>query len=138
MTILEQCKEVFQDARRSVFEGIALLHQISEEKSWEGSYSSFGEYCEQELQLHPTAASRYLTSYKHFVIEGKQDFSTLKGIDPERLYLAAKLSMPVDQQLVRASSWGRRELRDELASHDGHDCEHPSTIKICAVCNKRV
>lgn len=139
MTLLTQCREVFQDARKSIFEGIAMLHEIAEGKLWEsGGFSTFGEYVEQELQLHPTQASRYLTSYKHFVIEGKQDFSLLKSTDPEKLYLASKLPMDLEQQLMRATTWSRRDIKDELASKDGHDCKHEVTVQICTHCGKRV
>jgi len=138
MTILEQCKEVFQNARKSVFEGVALLYEISEKRLWEGTYSGFGEYVEAELQLHPTQASRYLKAYEHFVLKGKQDLAQLNQINPERLYTAMALSMPVEQQLTRAAMWSVRQIKDELASNEHGDCQHLETIHLCVKCHKRL
>lgn len=138
MNLLTECRNVFQDARKSIFEGIALLHKISTEKLWDGSYSSFGEYVEQELQLHPTQASRYLKAYEHYVLQGKVSLARLNSTNPERLYWASNLKGNVDEQLTRAESWTVREIRDELSSSEKGDCQHDHLIQICAKCNKRI
>lgn len=139
MSPLIKCKEIFSDARKSVFEGIALLWEISEGKLWEqGGYSGLGEYVEQELQLHPTQCSRYLKAYEHYVLQGKVDLARLNQVNPERLYAAIALPMPAEEQLTRAQSWTVREIKDEVASKDGVDCPHTATVHICSRCGQRV
>lgn len=137
--VLAECHDAFLDARKSVFEGIALLWEISEKKLWEqGGYSGLGEYVEQELQLHPTQCSRYLKAYEHYVLKGKVDLARLNSVNPERLYTAMALSLVPEEQFLRAKTWTVREIKDELASKEGHDCLHEETVTICAACHKRV
>lgn len=140
MNLLTKCKEIFNDARQSIFNGIVLLHTISTEKLWEGSYSSFGEFCEQELQLHPTQASRYLKAYEHYVIQGKVEFSQLKSVNPERLYLAASLNGSPEEQLVRAQNWTVEEIRLELREQKVGKHEHDwyeLHLRQCKTCSLR-
>lgn len=140
-TILHDCSEAFKAARRSVYEGAALLYQIQQENAWEGHFSGFSEYVEQECQLSKGYASKLLQAWEFYVIEGGVSPRNLVGVDAEKLYLATKLpSGSVQQRFVKACEWSRSDFRDELASSEGVDCGHPDEkrVIICGQCSRRV
>lgn len=118
-----------------------LLWRIQESKAWESRFSSWNEFVESSDGLGKSAswASKQITVHKHYVIDGKVSHAKLENIDNERLYLAIKLPMSPEEQVVRAETWGRSEIKAELASKGGadcsHDCEH---VTICTRCHSRV
>lgn len=137
--ILREAIKCFQSARQKVAEGMKYLYEISEKELWNnGEYNSFAEFCETGCGISKGFASKLLTVYKHYVIEGKVSQRNLSEVDPEKLYLAVSLPGSHDKQLVKAETWTREELRDELASGDDGDCKHENIIKICTRCKKRV
>lgn len=138
-TILDQAAQCFTSARRNIYEGTALLYRIDQEKSWEGQFSSFGEYVEQECQLSQGYASKLLQSWKFYVIDGGLSQAKLNGVDAEKLYLALKLPDGTpEKRLIQAQTLSRQELRAELAEKDGEDCQHEQTVTICSRCHQRV
>lgn len=139
--VLRDAAQCFQNARRSVYEGAALLYRIRKESLYEGQFSSFGEYIETECQLSPGYVSKLLTAWEYYVVEGGVSPRNLEGVDAEKLYLATKLPAgSTEQRFIKAHEWSRRDLRDELSTKDGKECEHPaeSRVTICGVCSKRV
>lgn len=140
-SVLAEAAACFKDARKSVYEGAALLYQIHENNVWEGRYSSFSEYVEQECQISKSYASKLLQAWRFYVIEGGVSKSSLVGIDADKLYLATKLpSGTVEQRMVKAREWNRDDLRAELSTVDGVECVHPDDkrVIICGICGKRV
>lgn len=140
-TILRECSEAFKAARRSVYEGAALLYQIDQTNAWEGHFGSFSEYVEQECQLSKGYASKLLQSWEYYVVNGGVSPRNLVGVDAEKLYLATKLPKGTpEQRFVKAMEWSRADLRDELASDEAGDCQHPDEkrIVLCTVCGKRL
>ncbi len=139
--ILERTAECFTTARESIFEGIAGLYEISEKELWkEGGYGTFGEYAEQVCQLHPSAASRYLKVYRHYIQSGSFSIAQLAPVDPERLYIALGTKGGIEEQYERAANLTRSELRAEAAVKDDgseHDCV-PKQVTFCEVCNRRM
>lgn len=139
-TILKDAANVFKAARVSVYEGARLLYRIQETNAWEGQFSSFAEYVEQECQISKGYASKLLQSYKYYVIDGGVLQQNLKDIDADKLYFAMKLPKgTVEQRLVKAREWNRQDLRDELSTDsNGEECPHEKTVTICATCGRRV
>lgn len=135
MNILETCRNLFREARGLVSDAMPLLHKIFTEKLYEGKYSSFGEYVD-DCGISRSQASRLVSVYQHYAIEGGiKDFG---AVEPDRLYLAAKLPGTPDQQLIKARHLSRDEIRAEVAV-DEHGNEHEcQPITICRVCNKRM
>lgn len=139
--VLTDAAECFQNARRSIYEGAALLYRIREENLYEGQFSSFGEYVEQECQLSKGYASKLLQAWEYYVIEGGVSPRNLQGVDAEKLYLAIKLPTGTpEQRFIKAHEWSRQDFRDELSTKDGLDCAHPEDKRVilCGVCLKRV
>lgn len=140
-TILGDAAKCFKHARQNLYEGAALLYKIKEENLWDGKYSSFGEYVEQECQISAPRASQLTQMWKYYVIDGGVSKNRLVGIDVDKLYLAAKLPKgDMEQRLVKALEWNRDDLRAELHTVDGVECAHPKEkqVIICGCCGKRV
>ena len=141
-TILKDASVAFHNARRSVYDGVRLLYIIHEENLWQAQYSAFGEYVEQECQISAGHASKLISLWKFYVVEGGVHQKQLVGIDADKLYLAAKLPTgTIEQRLVKAQEWNRRDLKDALAEDEnGVDCQHPEDkrVVICGVCQRRV
>ena len=113
--ILERGAMFFTQARKNLLAGAAILHKISEEKLWEGTYSSFSEYLQEACQISDSLASKLIRVYTYFVLEGKVPQRKIEGVDLEKLYLAIHLPVPIAKQLASASTLSRSELKQELA-----------------------
>lgn len=139
-TILKDAASAFKLARGNVYEGARLLYQIQETNAWEGQFSSFAEFVEQECQIGKSQASKLTQMWKFYIIDGGMNKNQLVGIDSDKLYLAAKLPTgTIEQRLVKAREWNRQDLRDALAEDEnGVDCVHTETIQLCKKCGKRV
>lgn len=138
-TLLKEAATCFTEARKNVYDGTALLYEIQQKEAWEGMYSSFSEYVEQECQLTRGYASKLIQAWEFYVVNGGVPKRQLVGIDAEKLYLSTRLpSGSVEQRLVRAVEWNREQLRAELAVTDGKECEHDRYVKVCVSCGKRV
>ncbi len=137
-TILKDAAHCFRDARGSLIEGAKLLHTIYSKQLYLEAYTTFGEYVEQECQLSPSYASKLIKTYEHYVINGSLSHAKLKDIEPEKLYLAINLKGTPTQQLSKALTLSRGELKSERFEKEGHDCQHPVTIKICATCHAKI
>lgn len=137
--ILLKAARCFEGVRQRISEGMGYLYEISEKNLWDnGQYSSFSEFCESGCGISKSFASRLLTVYKHYVIEGGVSQRNLELTDPDKLYLAIGLPGSPDKQLVKAETLTRQEIKDELASDENGDCTHEKTIIICARCHKRI
>jgi len=137
--ILETAAGCFKQAQKNLIQGAAMLYRINSEKLWESNYSSFGEYVETECGISTSMASKLLKAYSFYAIEAKIPQQELESVDYEKLYLTVALKdLTPEEKLVRAKTWSRSEIKDELAQKDGKDCDHPETIRICSTCHKRV
>ena len=136
---LELAVFCFQGARRNIVAGMSYLYQVDKENLWEGKYSSFSEFVEQDCQLSKGYASKLVQAWEHYVITGGVSEYKLQDIDAEKLYLAMRLPVAPEQQVIRAGLWSRSELKQELASTPEGDCQHDCEhITICSRCSKRV
>lgn len=112
----------------------ALIHKIFADKLWEGRYSSFGEFVESGLNKSQSWASKQLAVYKHYHLEGGIAQELLE-LDTEKLYLAAKSEGTPEEQLARAKTLNRLELKQEANEETPH--EH-IPVSICRVCSIRL
>lgn len=135
MTLLGRTKLAFQNARSAIIDAIALLYQVREENAWEGQFGSFNEFLEEGCQMDKGQASRLLTAYEHFAINGRVELAQLRAVNPEKLYLASSLPGTPEEQLAKATTLSRSELNIERADKGGeHECAY---IEICKFCHKR-
>lgn len=131
MNILEVCKQKFLEARGKVADAMPLLWEIMEKNLWEDRYSSFGEYCDA-CEISRSFASRLATVHHHYTIEG--GISRLNDVDPDKLYLAIKLTGSPQEQLAKAASLSRAELKEQTVfekTGEEHTCS-----PICRTCHR--
>lgn len=108
-----------------------LLHQIAAEELWSVKYSSFGEYLD-ECGISRSQASRLVSVYDHYYL--KAGFRNL-DVDPEKLYLAAKLEGTPREQIEKARVLSRAELKEQdVFEKTGkeHTCEF-----YCKTCHRK-
>lgn len=131
-SIIEDCIDAFHEARGSVVKAMPLLYTIWEKDLWSEQYSSLGEFLDV-CGVSRSQASRLITVYARF-----RDVPQLETVDPERLYLAAKLDGTPEEQFAKAANLSRGELREQ-AIFEGTGSEHAcEPIQICKTCGKRM
>jgi len=136
-TVLEKCVTCFTAARQNLIEGAKYLHEISHAKLWQDNYNSFGEFVEQECQISQGFASKLISVYEHYLVAGGVSQRNLENVDAEKLYLASKLPGTPEEQLTKALTLSRGELKQQKQFEDtGAECTHPSLI--CAKCHSKV
>lgn len=137
-SILKDTARLFAQVRKDIFTAAQALYLISSRELWKGEYASFGAYVEQECQISPSFAAKLIAVWGHYIVEGKVGLGQLRHVDSEKLYLAMRLPLKAEEQLLRAQSWTRGELKAELASRGGVECDHESQITICARCHAKI
>lgn len=135
MTLLEQTKKAFADVRSSVVVAMQKLYQVKEESAWESVASSWGEYVESELGISQGFSSKLLSVNKHYLLEANIAPEKIENIDYECLYLAAKTEGTPEEQVEKARTLTRRELKEER--NDAEEAPHEH-IPCCAVCRIRL
>lgn len=139
MNILQACSEKFVGARKSALEGVALLWKIRDTGAFkEGGFSSFGQYAEEECGLNASQASRYLTAFEHFSIQGGFSITQIGEVDVEKLYQARLLKGDPAEQLAKAQSLSLKEIKAQnIYEKTGAECVHEELV-ICRKCSKRL
>ena len=97
------------------------LYKVHQEGSWQGRFSSWGEFVESPYGLNKSQgwASKHLTIHKHYSLKGGLSSEALEGIATESLYLAASTNGTPEQQVEKARTLSRRALK-ESREDDGH------------------
>ena len=134
--LLDEAKELFAGARKSLLQGAKLLYEISTEEHWKARHESFAEFVENECMISQSMASKLVGIYTHYCVEGGISHAKLLGTDVEKLYLAAKLPGEADKQLAQATTLTRSELKQER-DNPNDDCYH-TAISVCSKCWKRL
>ena len=137
MNLLEKTEQLFHSARVSLIEAASCLYKCIETDAWKDKFDTQGEFVES-LGLSQSGASKMLTAYKHFVIEGAVSHAKLASVDLEKLYLATSLTGTPSQQLVKAETLSRSEIRSQRIFEDtGSEHDH-DPITICKICHQRL
>lgn len=129
--LLLDTKDSFRDVREKIVHAMQNLFKVHESKIWESVASSWGEYVESELGISQGFASKLLSVNRHYLIEAGLYPEKLEGIDYEKLYLAAKTEGSVEEQLARAKTLTRAELKQEKNEKDPHT---PNFVELCTEC----
>lgn len=133
MNLLEQTKQAFQNVRGSFVEAMIKLYQVKESGQWQSVASSWSEYVESELQISQSVASKLLAVHRHYLIEGGVSHAKLASVDVEKLYMASRLEGSVDEQLAKAQTLPRRDLRLELNDEEDEPHTHEPICRICQI-----
>jgi len=132
--LLQETRKAFADIRGSVVVAMQKLHEVYESKAWEGVASSWSEFVESDLGISQGFASKLLSVNKHYVLEGGYSHANIANIDVEKLYLAAKSGGTPAEQIEKAKTLNRSELRQEREETKDHEHEY---IEICKHCSMR-
>lgn len=125
-SIIQDCIEAFHKARGSVVEAMPLLYEIWEEELWSSEYNSLSEFLDA-CGVSRSQASRLITVYARF-----KDIPQLETVDPERLYLAAKLDGTPEEQFAKAATLSRAELKEQdVFEKTGKEHEFAPICRIC-------
>lgn len=136
MNLLQRTEELFHSARVATIEAAAALYEVRETKVWETKHESWSEYVDT-LGISKGQASKLLTVFEHFAIEGRLLHAKLAQVEPDRLYWASKLEGTPKEQFEKALVLSRGELREQQFFEENgeeHVCEW---IEVCRLCNKR-
>lgn len=136
--VLQRAQECFSGVRQRIAEGMEYLYIIQADKLWDnGQYSSFGEYVEQGLGISEGMASKLIKTYKHYILNGSLSQRNLEGVDAEKAYLAISLPGTPEEQLIKAETLTRREIKEQLVEETHGPHEHilgPERWGKCTVC----
>lgn len=131
--LLQETKDAFANMRHSVLDAMVKLAQVKEQVAWEQVAPNWGQYVESELGISQSFASKLLTVHTNYFVLGGLSQEKLQGIDYECLYLAAKTEGTVEEQVAKARTLTRRELKEERNDDKPHDHEPVSICKICQI-----
>lgn len=130
--LIQQTKDLLNAVRGSSIKIGENLHnlktQLPEDTNW-------ADFIRDEFDISESFASKLMTVFKAFVLEGGVSQERLEGIDSEKLYLAAKLEGTPDEKIAKASTLTRRELKEERNDEEPH--EH-IPVSICKTCSIRL
>lgn len=132
-SLIEQTRQLLNAIRGSSIHIGRNLYEIRQELA---PGTDWGDTLRDEFDLSESQASKLITVYKLYVLEGGISPAKLEGIDTERLYLAKSLEGSVEDKLAKATTLTRRELREERVD-DGH-VHSGETIEIHRCCGMRV
>jgi len=131
--LIEQTRLLLQAVRGSSIKIGENLYKIKQEMT---VGTNWGDLIRDEFDISESFASKLMSIYKGFVIDGGLSREKLEGIDGEKLYLALKLEGTPEEKIAKAATLTRREIREERVD-DGH-VHSGETIEIHKCCGMRV
>lgn len=134
--LLVLTKKAFETVKSSVIRAMQYLYVVKEEEAWKEVSGSFGEYVQSELGISQGFASKLLSVNQHYLIESGLSPENIQGIDYEALYLAQKTEGTPEEQVEKARTLTRRELKEERV--DGGHVHGEETVEIYKCCGMRV
>ena len=129
--LLLDTRDSFRDVKSSIVRAMRNLYEVHERGSWATVATSWSEYVESDLGISQGFASKLLSVNRHYLVEGGFYPENIEGIDYEKLYLAAKSGGTVEEQIAKARTLTRAELKQTNAEEKPHE---PSFGEYCSVC----
>jgi len=133
--LIIQTRDLIHAVQGSLIQVAVNLHKIKSEGLWEAKAETWSQFTESELGISQSQASKLLAIHEHFILKGGYSPDNLIGIDYECLNMARNLSGTVEEQLSKAKTLTRRELREEKNEEVPHEHE---PIQICRKCSLRL
>jgi len=128
--LIQQTKDLLNAVRGSSIKIGENLHnlktQLPEDTNW-------ADFIRDEFDISEGFASKLMTVFKAFVLEGGVSYERLEGIDSEKLYLAAKLEGTPEEKVAKARTLTRSELKQ--TRNDEEPVPHEfQRVCYCSVC----
>lgn len=126
--VIAETKTLLGAVRGSLIRVAQNLGRIKEtyqdEKSW-------GSFCEEELGISQSFASKLLTVNRVYLVEGGLAPEKIENIDYERLYLARNIEGSAELKAETARTLSRSEIKRNLNDEKPHKGEFGSYCKVC-------
>ena len=115
------------------------LYEIREKNVWRASYEAWDDFLVAS-RLSKSTASKLISVFEAYVVEGGVSQETLEGVPYSLLYEAIPLieNHGVPMTVAKVKLLTRSEIKEEVREEKHGDCQHTETIHICAACHKRV
>ncbi len=127
---VQQTKDLLNAVRGSSITIGMNLYEIKQELPKEMEWRDF---IREQFDISESFASKLMTVYKVFVLEGGISPAKLESVDSEKLYLARDLDGDIEEKLEKAKLLTRRELKEEKTDEDGHEHEWIEVCKKCSI-----
>lgn len=129
-TLIEETRQLWNTGKKVMVQVAYNLAQIQKSDEWK-SYESFPKFCEEELDIRQSTTSKLLSIATYYFKELSPE--QIGTVDYERLYAATMLPGTVEENLAKAKTLTRRELREELNDSEPHTHEPISICKHCSI-----
>lgn len=115
------------------------LWKVSQDKLWEGRFSSWAEFVESAEGLNKSQgwASKHIAIHEFYTLEGGLLPEQLEGAATESLYMARALPGSPEEKVAMARSLSRRELKETKNEHENH-VHSGETYSVHRCCGMRV
>ena len=130
--VIEQTKALWTQGRKVMIQVAYNLQVIKNSEAWK-EYETFPKFCEEVLDIRQSTTSKLLTIAQYFLREYTPD--QIGPTDYESLYAATMLPGTVEENLAKAKTLTRRELREELNDSEPHTHEWIEICKHCSIRN---
>lgn len=129
-TLIEETRNLWNQGKKVMIQIAWNLHQIQKSGEWEG-YDSFPKFCEAELDIRQSQTSKLLAIASYFLGEYTPD--QIGPVAYENLYMATMLPGSKEENLAKARTLTRTELKQEINESEPHTGEYIEVCKHCYV-----
>lgn len=127
--LITEIKELWATGKKVMVEVAGRLAKLREDTDAWAEYKTFPQFVEAEIGIRQSQTSKLLTIADYFLREYSPE--QIGPTDYECLYLAAKLPGSVEENLARAKTLNRSELRSEREEKEPCLHEYASFCKHC-------
>lgn len=129
LDLVAETRSLWNTGRKVMVQVAGNLIKIRESDVWSG-HKTFPQYAENELGISQSQTSKLLTIADYFLKEYTPE--QIGATDYECLYAAARLPGSVQENLAKAQTLKRSELRAE--KQEVNPCPHSSIKPTCTDC----
>lgn len=132
--LVETTRSLLTRGRELLVQVAYNLHTLRESGEWKETHETFPKYCQEVFELSQSTTSKYMAVVEYFSAKFLPE--DIGPVAIENLYMAAKLPGTPEENLSKAKTLNRSELRSE--SVDGGHVHSGETIEIHKCCGMRV
>lgn len=144
----EETVEIQKETEKRFLEVGGRLKDIRDKKMWEGRWEDFSEFCELDMGMNESTASKMINVYEVFIL--KYGFSPEKVIEGKWSKVAMLLPIVATKKdaeywLNQARHNSKRDLGIAIYEHrnnvDQAKCRHKDcyryTVEVCNTCKNQ-
>lgn len=120
-TLIAEIKDLWSTGRKVMVEVASRLQQLRDSDDWK-SYPTFPQFVEAELEIGQSQCSKLLAVADFYL--DKYSPEQIGEVDYEKLYAATRLPGSVEENLSKAMTLSRGELKAEKQEAKPHEPEY--------------